>query len=168
VSYSISQSRTFTISQARYVTSKIAADLELVRAYYGWPSVDEITHYEEEAAILLNERYLKSVEYGFKKNGKVVLALKYVATSDGTLQGDDKPGRVPYGLDLSDSSRYSYLEYSHSFHQLSSEERVKILTSLPVSRTDSPAPETVSGYWQQSRSYSNNGEGVVRNIFRPL
>ncbi len=76
-----------------------------MRAYYGWPSADDITQYAEEAAILLNGRYLQSVEYGFKRNGKVILALKYTARSDGTLQSDDRPGRVPVGLDVSGASR---------------------------------------------------------------
>lgn len=168
MSYSITETRTFTISHARYVTSKIAADLDLMRAYYGWPSADDITQYAEEAAILLNGRYLQSVEYGFKRNGKVILALKYIARSDGTLQGDDRPGRVPFGLDVSGASRYSYLCHSDSFSRLDSGQKADIEASLPISRTGSPAPETGNGYWDQSRSYSSNGEGVVRNIFRPL
>lgn len=139
-----------------------------MRCYYGWPSGEEITHYAEEAAILLNERYLRSVEYGFKRNGKVIFALKYVAKSDGTLQSDDRPGRVPFGLDLSGATRYSYLHYSESFSRLTPEQRATIETSLPISRSGGPSPETGNGYWEDSRSYSSNGEGVVRSIFKPL
>jgi Bacterial HORMA domain family 1 len=91
VSYSISGTESFTIVNARRVTSKIAADLDLMRAYYGWPTADEITDFAEEAAILLKGRDLRSVEYGFQRYGKVIFALKYVARSDGTLQSDDRP-----------------------------------------------------------------------------
>jgi len=168
LSYSITETRTFTISHARYVTSKIAADLDLIRACYDWPSTADITAYAEEAAILLNGRYLRSVEYGFKLNSKVIFALKYVARSDGTLQSDDRPGRVPFGLDLSGATRYSYLYHSDSFSRLNSEQQAEIEASLPVRRSGGPSPETGNGYWEQSRSYSSNGEGVVRSIFRPL
>ena len=168
MSYSITETRTFTISHARYVTSKIAADLDLMRCHYGWPSAEEITHYAEEAAILLNQRYLGSVEYGFKRNGKVIFALKYVARSDGTLQVDDRPGRVPFGLDLSGALHYSYLTYSDSFFRLPAEQQSTVQASLPISRSGSPSPETGNGYWEQSRSYSSNGMGVVRSIFKPI
>jgi len=168
LSYSITETRTFTISHARYVTSKIAADLDLMRIYYGWPSADLITQFAEEAAILLNGRYLQSVEYGFKRNGKVIFALKYAAKSDGALQADERPGRVPFGLDVSGATSYSYLYLSDSFSRLNSEERTKIESSLPFNRTACPTPETVHGYWEQTRSYSSNGVGVVRNIFKPL
>jgi hypothetical protein len=165
-SYSIT--RSFTITNARHVTSKIAADLGLMRAYYGWPSENEITQYAEEAAILLNERYLGTVEYGFKRNGKVVFGLKYVACSDGTLQADDRPGRVPSNLNLSETERYSYLTYTSVFQNLSPQQQAEIKDRLPVTRSPQPAPATGSGYWEQSRSYSSNGEGVVRSVFRPL
>jgi len=168
MSFSATLARTFTISHARHVTSKIAADLDLMRAYYGWPSAEDITGYAEEAAILLSGRYLYSVEYGFKRADRIIFALKYMARSDGSLQSDDRPGRVPSGLNVSGASRYSYLFYSDSFSQLHSDQRASIKASLPVSRSDGPTPETGDGYWEQSRSYSSNGEGVVRNIFRPL
>ncbi|HEX3860147.1 MAG TPA: hypothetical protein VHY35_00465 [Stellaceae bacterium] len=37
MSTTLTQTRTFTISHARYVASKIAADLDLLRAYHGKP-----------------------------------------------------------------------------------------------------------------------------------
>jgi len=168
MSYAATLARTFTISHARYVTSKIAADLDLMRGYYGWPSVQETTAYAEEAAILLAGRYLQSVEYGFERQGKVIFALKYIAQSDGSLQCDDRPGRVPSGIDMSGASRYSYLRYSDSFFRLRADQRANIKASLRVNRSDGREPETGNGYWEQSRGYSSNGEGVVRNIFKPL
>jgi hypothetical protein len=168
LSYSSTDTRTFTISNARYVTSKIAADLDVMRAYYGWPSENETTKYAEEAAILLSGRYLQSVEYGLKRNGKVIFALKYVARSDGTLQTDDRPGRIPIGLNISDTKSYSFLIYTDLFNKLSLDEQGKIKAPIPVIRSNGPNPETGNGYWEQSRTYSSNGEGVLRNIFKPL
>ena len=139
-----------------------------MQVYYGRPSDDEITAYVEEAAILLAGRYLSTVEYGFKKDGKVVFALKYVARSDGTLQTDDRPGRVPYGLNIDGTTWYSYLFYSNAYMNLDSGDQGKVQATLPVNRSSGPNPVTGNGYWEQSRSYSSNGEGVTRNIFRPL
>jgi hypothetical protein len=168
LSYTITATRTFTITHARYVTSKIAADLDLMRAYYGWPARDDVTGFAEEAAILLSWHYLRSVEYGFKRNGKVIFALKYVADSDGTLQSDDRPGRVPYGLDVLGARPYSFLIYSDSFFRLSFKDQADVEATLPVMRWGGTTPDTGLGYWEQSRSYSSNGQGVVRSIFRPL
>jgi len=168
MTYSYTETRTFTMLHARYVTSKIAADLDLVRTYYLRPSVDEITAYAEEAAILLNERYLNTVEYGFKRDDKVIFSVKYIARSDGTLQADDRPGRIPAGMDISGTVWYSYLTYTSAYDRLSSVELASLKAKLPVPRFTSAAPVSGSGYWEQSRSYSANGEGVVRNIFRPL
>jgi hypothetical protein len=139
-----------------------------MRAYYGWPGADLITQYAEETAILLSGRYLRSVEYGFKRDEKVIFALKYVAKSDGTLQADERPGRVPYGLDVSGATTYSYLSRSDSFFQLTAEQQAKIEATLPFSRSGAPTPKAGNGLWEQSRTYSSNGEGVIRNVFRLL
>jgi hypothetical protein len=168
MSLSITQTRTGTITHARYITSKIATDLDLLRTHYGSPSSAKVTDFAEEAALLLAARYLGWVEYGFKHNGQRVLALKYEARSDGTLSVDDRPGRVPAGLNLTDASWYSYLDYSSSFFALSDEERQRFKRTLPVQRGYADAPGIGSGYWEYNRTYSSNGEGVLRQVFRPL
>ena len=56
MSLTITQTRTWTITQARYVTSKIATDLDLLRTHYGRPSADKVTEFGEEAALLLAAR----------------------------------------------------------------------------------------------------------------
>jgi Bacterial HORMA domain family 1 len=168
MSLSITQTRTWTITQARYVTSKIAADLELVRTHYARPSVEKITDYAEEAAQLLAERYLGWVEYGFKRNGLRVFALKYEARCDGTLSVDDRPGRVPAGLSLTGAIWYSYLDYSSNYYALTDKQRQRLKEILPVQRGYGAEPEMGSGYWEYNRTYSSNGEGVRRQVFRPL
>ena len=44
------ESRTFTITHARYVASKIAADLDLLRVYHGRPSEQHATDLAEEVS----------------------------------------------------------------------------------------------------------------------
>jgi len=160
--------RTFSITDARKVASKIAADLDLFRIYHGRPSAQEVTNFAEEAALLLAARYLKSIEYGFRRNGRTVIALKYIARSDGTLTADDRPGRVYIEVDVSDAVWYSYLEHSDSFFKRDQAERDRFTATLPVQRTSASAPQRGNGYWEQTRIYSSNREGVVRHVFRPL
>lgn len=166
MSYTITETRTFTITHARYVASKIAADLELVHAYHRRPSLQDITEYAEEAALLLAARYLKSVEYGFRRDGLTIFALKYIGRSDGTLVGDDASGRVYAEVKETDTF-YSYLEYSDSFGKLSEVERERFKATLPVKRSGATPPQaSPHGSWEQNRTYSTNGEGVVRTVFR--
>lgn len=164
----LTETRTFTISHARYVASKIAADLDLLRAYHGRPSEQHVTDLAEEAALVLAARYLKSVEYGFRRNGVTILALKFVARSDGSLTSDDRPGRVHAEADLEGSTWYSFLDYSAAFLNLPQADRDRFEATLPIQRTGGPAPQAGSdGYWEQTRTYSSNGEGVLRHVFRP-
>lgn len=163
----LTQTSTFTITQARYVTSKIAADLDLMRIYYGEPSAERVSAFAEEAALLLAWRYLGSVEYGMKRDGKVIFSLKYFARSDGSLQVDDRPGRVPPSLNLAGATFYSYLTYSPAFLALSAADQRAVEAALPLQRSGGSEPVTGAGYWEVSRSYSKSGEGVVRHVFRP-
>ncbi len=162
------QTQTWTITNARYVTSKIAADLDLMRTHYGWPSAKAATDFAEEAAMLLAKRYLGSVEYGAKVNGVVVFALKYTARSDGTLAVDDRPGRVPSDLDLKGAQFYSWLTYSDEWGRLGSTEKALVESALPIQRTTGSEPVTGYGSWSGQRSYASNGEGVSRQTFRAI
>lgn len=160
------QTRSWTITQARYVTSKIAADLDLMRAHYGFPPSAAVTAFAEEAAMLLARRYLNTVEYGAKVNGIVVFALRYQARTDGTLSTDDRPGRVPAGLNLSEASFYSWLTFSNVWANLGDAEKAIFESELPLQRAAGAEPAKGYGYWDNQRSYSSNGEGVTRSTFR--
>lgn len=160
------RTQTWTITNARYVTSKIAADLDLMRAHYGFPSQQAVTNFAEEAAILLAKRYLGSVEYGAKINDKVVFALRYTARSDGTLAIDDRPGRVPADLNLRGASFYSWLTYNDEWAKLGATEKALIEGSLPIQRTTGSQPVPAYGSWSGQRTYASSGEGVERQTFR--
>ena len=69
MSMTSTRTSTFTIANARYVTSKIKADLKLLQRAYGSPTDADIEAYGEEAAQLLNGGYLGTVTYGFRRNG---------------------------------------------------------------------------------------------------
>src|SRR3954470_20176138 len=168
MSATATQSQTWTITQARYVTSKIAADLDLVRSHYGRLSAHAVNDYAEEEPQLLSKKYLATVEYGFKRDGKVAFSLKYEAKSDGTLLADDRPGKVPSNLSLSNTEFYSWLTYSSAWYALDEASKASFKSKLPIQRTTGNEPQTGLGYWEENRSYSKNGEGVSRKVFKPL
>jgi len=52
----------FTVTDARYVGAKIGADLRLLNGLYGRPTLASIDDYAEEAALLLRDGYLGTIE----------------------------------------------------------------------------------------------------------
>lgn len=165
--YTQTETRSFTITEARHVAAKIASDLNLMNAYYSNPSIEDIEKYKDEAAQYIAKRYLRSVEYGYKKDGAVIFSLKYTAKSDGTLSTDDRPGKIPSNLNMNGASFYSYLRHSFAFDNLSDAERAAFKSGLPIQRVSASEPAlTNNGYWEKTHTYSKNGEGVEREVFR--
>src|SRR5438132_1715499 len=93
-----STTSSFTRTHARYLASKIGADLRQMQLFYGQPSDDKIDDYMEEVVELLVGGYLDSVEYGFHRAWDWVIALRYIVRN-GDLVTDDRSGRVTSGID---------------------------------------------------------------------
>jgi len=102
-SYSYTESTTFTVTHARHMAAKIATDLKRMQRLYGQPYDWQITQFEEEAVAIMKAGYLADVTYGFKRNGQwIEPTLKYTARDlAGASAGDDDPGRVLPGKDIS-------------------------------------------------------------------
>ena len=161
----------FTITHARYVTAKVAADLRQLRGLYGHgPTEEMIAHYAEEAALLLRDGYLERVDYGFKRDtvsgAEWVLLLRYVARA-GQL-ADDHSGRVPAGVSLGNAYFHSYLTYTGKYLNLSASEKERLKESLPIKRTSGDEAGFAAGTWSGDRGYSSNSQGVARSVFRAL
>jgi hypothetical protein len=160
-------SETFTSSNARYVASKVAADLRLLQRFYDRPTDTEIDDYTGELVELLLGGYVQWITYGFKRGNDWVVALRYEARLDGTLITDDRAGRVIPGIDITGAKFYSYLVHSYTWTLLDPAERARIEARLPVQRTGADEPSSSNGAWVQDRSYSAAGSGVQRTSFRP-
>jgi hypothetical protein len=171
MSSTFTTSKTFTITHARYITSKVAADLRQLQLFYGSPSDDRIAAFAEEAAILLRDGYLERVDYGFKRTDmygadRWVLLLRYSARN-GTLD-DDHAGRVPASIDVSDARFSSFLAHSRKFLDLPAAEQARIEADLPIRRTAANEAGFVVGTWGRQRTYSSSTQGLGRSVFRPL
>jgi len=154
----------FTVTHARYLASKIAADLRQMKLFYNQPSDKQIEDYISEVIVLLLGGHLASVTYGFKRGDDWVIALRYTAEQSGILINDDKSGRVTPGVDVSNAYWYSFLIYSNSYSNLSSLEREKLEAQLPFKRSGADEPK-ISGLWTNDKSYSNGGVSIQRGTF---
>jgi hypothetical protein len=165
MSYSYTTSSTFTVTHARYLASKVAADLRQMQIFYGKPTGQEIEDYLVELVALLLKGYVEAVEYGFLRQGQTVLALKYRATAGFSLS-DDHSGRVPAGADVSGARWYSYLWKTKSWWELPVSERIRIESSLPVQRSAGSEPVGGDGFWVNDKSYSSQNVNLQRSTFR--
>jgi hypothetical protein len=151
MSSTFTRSETFTRSDAKYVASKMAADLYRMQRLYGRPTDSEIENTILEVIELLWRGYLLDVHIGFKRNGTWVVAVRYEAHNGGLVTG---------------ATHYNYLRYNNAFFALSPDERERIEASLPWRRTTGNLPGNGGGYWAIDRTYSRNGGGTARSTFR--
>jgi hypothetical protein len=157
---------TFTITDARYVGAKIGADLRLLNVLYGRPSLASIDNFAEEAALLLRDGYLGTVDYGFRDaaTNSWKLRLRYIATTGGRLL-NDPPGKLPTRAAVTGYPFCSYLTYSTAFKALTSARQDAVRDALPIRRVGAEEPETGHGTNQSGHGYGRNGAGVTRDVF---
>lgn len=163
---SASRTAAFTLTDARYVGAKVAADLRLLNNLYGKPSPADLDDYAEEVALLLNDGYLDTVDYGFRDTADYTwrLRLRYRATVGGHL-ADSRPGNLPRSLDLGRYRFHSYLTYSAAFNALDPAERQRVKAALPVRRTGGEEPGGLFGTTTGGHSYARHGTGMTRDVF---
>ena len=164
MSTTFSYTNTFTLTNARYLSSKIAGDLRQMQLFYGQPSDDIIAAYVEEATLLMHGGFLKEVTYGYRRNDEWVFALKYEAAGNG-LHGDDRSGRVRPGIDITGASWGSFMTYSAEYDALSENDRQKLHSTLPIARSEGGEPRTrFSSY---DKAYTSGGYSIRRRMIAP-
>ena len=67
-SYTYSETEVFTVSHARYIASKVEADLKRVQRFYQTPNDYDIECFRDELIQLLNFGILQSIWYGFQRH----------------------------------------------------------------------------------------------------
>lgn len=165
--YTNSVTESFTITHARYLSSKIAADMQLVSDYYGKPPESGIADYAEELAQLVRRGYVDAYEFGFQRSGKRVVTLRYTANESGTLTTDDVAGKVYPHADIVGADFFNHLTYSQKWAALSDDQRRAVEADLPVKRVTGSGPSDGFGSWTTDRTYSTTGVSMSRGTFRP-
>ena len=161
--YTHSQAQTFTISNARYLASKVQTDLmRLHRLYYDShrrPTITEINEYYEELVLLQRYDFLDEIEYGFHDGRSWIKALKYTARQGGVLAADDDPGGIRYSNVPPNAKFTSVLKYNHRWGDDYLPDKRTFLNQTPVRRVPG---DGYSGHWEQQRAYSAGGRGLLR------
>ncbi len=163
-SYTNSGTQTFTATHAKYLASKVTADLKRIQRLYGAPTDTTISGYESELIEFLKNGYLSEVTYGFQKDDRwIEPTLKYTSRDlAGMMSGDDDPGKIKPNADISNSSFTSYMTYSSAYMNLSEQEREGFRGTLPFKREGAPAPG-INGYLSSDKSYSSGGQALDRS-----
>lgn len=173
-SYTITESATFTLTHAKYISSKVAADLKRIqRLYPGSLTDSEIANYETEMTEFLKAGYLNEVTYGFqRKIGEtrewIQPTLIYTSRNlSSAYWDDDDPGRIEAGADVSGAYFTSYLTYTSAWFRLTAAQQSSFNAELPFQRTGMPKPN-INGYVTNDRSYSAGGRALSRSSVRSL
>jgi hypothetical protein len=165
-SYTVAETQTFTLTHAKHMAAKVAADLMRLQRLYGTPSSQHILECEQEVTLLLKAGFLGTVTFGFKRGENwIEPTLNYSASELSGTGTDDSPGRIRPGADVSGASFYSYLTYSAAWNLASQSERDTLESERPFSRGTASAPG-VSGYLVDDRSYSSGGRSLNRSTVR--
>lgn len=161
---SYTASSTFSITDAKYIASKLGADLRNLYARYGRPSPGDIDDYALETALYLKAGYLNTVDFGFKDGDRWILRLRYTAVAGGQLR-DEAPGGLPSASTVRDYPFYSYLRHNSTFDALSPEQQQAFKRTLPIQRTGAAEPSLGGGSYGNSSQFSRNGVGLSRDVF---
>ena len=164
----VTKTTTFTITHARYLSSKVAADMHICAQYYGNPSETDIRDFAEELAQYINEGYVKEYEFGYQKSGKRIVSWRYKIDENGLIATDDRAGKVVPYVDITGASFFNYLTQNSRFFQLPLDQRLRFKAGLPVQRTNGEPPSDGSGYWTSDRNYYSSGQGLARQTFQPV
>lgn len=169
MSYSLTatETKTFTLTHARHLAAKVAADLKRLQRFYGHITDERIAEFEGEATELLRQGYLGTVTYGFQRDDKwIEPTLRYTASELANSGTDDDPGRVRPGLDTSGAQFHTFLTYSPAWSALTDEQRSAIKQQLPLQRVSGSESSVSNGYFADDKTYSSGGRSLGRASVR--
>ncbi|NTW53455.1 MAG: hypothetical protein HGB15_01550 [Chlorobaculum sp.] len=157
---------TFTVTHAKYLASKVAADLKRIQRFYGQPNDKQISDYEAELTELLKEGYLDSITYGFKRAGVWIKpAVKYSSIELSNGNTDDDPGKIFVGADIRNAAFGSFLCTNSKWDNLSQAVKNSFRTRLPIQRYEGANPQS-AGYFSNDLTYGSGGKAINRSSLK--
>jgi hypothetical protein len=163
-SYTVSETTTFTLTHAKHMAAKFAADLKRLQRFYGQPSDIAIANYETEVIELFKAGYFGTLTVGFRRNDQwIEPTLRYTARDlSGASANDNDPGRVRPGANTTGASFDSYLIYPSG---VSEAEKAAFQKRMPFYRGGAPEP-SINGYFVADLTYSAGGRALDRASVR--
>jgi hypothetical protein len=157
----------FTLTHAKYLCSKVMADMLRCSQVYGHPAQERIDDYGTELAYLLRDGYVEEYEFGFKRDEQRLVSWRYRVVNGSLNNADDRPGKLLVGVDVAPAAFFNFLTYSSSWGALGQEAKDRMKESLPVKRVSGNPPKDGLGYWVEDRSYTSSGVSMGRRTFHP-
>ena len=164
---SYSYSTSFTLTNARHLAAKVAADLYQCYLLYDHPSAASISDLEAELTTLLAGGYVDTYEFGFKRDGRRVLSWFYRVGPAGTLTQDSGAGQLLPRASIASASYFNFLTKSQKWAALTSGQKAAVQATLPFEREYGDAPTDGHGSWQVERTYTSGGVMLERRVFKP-
>jgi hypothetical protein len=163
-------SESFTLTKAKYLASKVAADMRRCQQLYGAPSDASINDYGTELALMLRDGYVSTYEFGYVRHSddERVLTWRYSVDSSGNLTSDDRPGRILAGVNITGATMRNRLCHSAAWYLLTSEQQAAVEQCMPFQRLARPDYGSSLGIWQSDLYYSSSGTLMRRQTFKPL
>jgi hypothetical protein len=160
-------SESFTLTQAKYLASKVTTDMWRCQQLYGQPSAAAINDYGTELALRLRDGFVSAYEFGFQLNDERMLSWRYTVINGDLAATDDRPGRIVSGVDVGSARFFNQLTHSSKWSGLSEKEREEWEAFYPIKRVTKDGPKDGHGYWQKDLQYSSKGVLLPRETFRP-
>lgn len=158
---------TFTRTDARFLASRIASELEQVHIFYpGLLSAEAVAKHIQEVVELLSHRYMDCADYGFKRNDEWIFRLRYKVRWDGWVVRNDESGGIPATINTVGAVFDSYMQYTEAFNMLTSDERLAFKkANLPWVRVGAAETPLAAGPSSTSKTFGRNGVSIDRNLF---
>jgi hypothetical protein len=153
----------FTLTHAKILASKVAADLKRLQRLYGSPSDSRIAEFEQEFIELIRNDYLETVTYGYQRNGAWTAATIRYRVVNGSVSTDDDPGKIKANLDVEGAAFTSYLTHTQKWWNLSQAQRDSIEAGISLKRNVAQEPNLEKGYWTDDLNYGAAGKGLSRS-----
>ena len=162
-----SVSESWTLTNAKYLASKVTTDMWRCRQNYGLPSEAAINDYGTELALRLRDGFVSKYEFGFEIENERLLSWRYTVVNGDLTATDDRPGKIPSGVDISKARFFNQLTTSTKWDNLSADEKEQWEAFYPFRRQTKSGPKDGRGYWQHDLQYSSVGVLLTRETFCP-
>lgn len=166
MSYSESQTVTFTIADIGEVIDCFAADLDMTSQSTGLLTRDLVKQYAADVKTMAQKGYLLEANIVLRDSAReVIRAAKYEVSIDASALTSRRPGNNRWPYTLSGDLRV-VVRYSQKWHGLTDAQRAEFLQALSTRWTTSNTDLSFPSLTRSSdRNYVSNGWGVIKSVY---
>lgn len=161
MSYSATQTSSYTTTDVEAVLRRITADLVMIATSTGAVTEDRAREWAHDIEVLAKNGYLSYVDLTLISNGTEHRATRFYVNESGRL-ANDRPGNARWPK-IDGARLRIILNYMNTYDQAA---REKLAGKLKISWTHSNDDISHSNLTQSGgREYSSNGYGIERKDY---